>query len=733
MKSRHFFQDKKLHLLLIWLLTATAGTLLYFGGTFSSVERLALDRKFLVFQRAYEPDDIALITVDASSLDRFSGQFNLQWPWPREIYGMLVTYLDGAGARTITFDVLFDRPDIDRLDTEGPVSDRRFARAIHESGRVTLAGNSILWDDDPPAESSDESFTRHLLSATGAPPRVPSVAPDNLPLVSLRYATRRVGNAYMPTRYDGVIRQTYLAMPVPKADGEEASQSPDHTRGSSAESGTSHTPGALFFPSLPFAAYLVHLNKEDPELHFSNGSVRVGDQSVPLHRDGTYRINWYARGGVNDGTFPYYSFYDVFLSALAELQDRPERAPFESAFFEGKHILIGASAAGLGDIKTTPFSSIEPYPGMEVQATVLANLLDGQFLTEMSRAFALLLIWLLLLPVIWGVGTVRHVQSILLSVTAPLAMVAAGFTLFALFRFAVPTVMLTSCILIGIGITYMYRYLTEERQKKALRSAFSQYVQKEFVDRIAEDPDQLRLGGQKKELTVLFSDMANFTSISEKLPPEKLSELLNDYLTDMTRIVFRHGGTVDKFMGDAVMAFWGAPIDQPDHALRACRCAIDMQQRLKERADEWRTMGYPSVHIRIGVNTGPMVVGNMGSRDRFNYTVLGDAVNLGARLEPLNKTYGTQIMISEFTLASVRRQFASGGNPKTGDGTGGGTVRRNGDEVRPPQATSPQTGDRHPLQRIATSDKITLAVRELDRIAVKGKLEEVTVYELVSE
>jgi len=664
-------RQKLLSLFFIWLFSAVIGTVILTTGLIAAADQLVLDRKFLLFQREYERNDIALVTIDASSLERFSTDFQLHWPWPRELYGILLDFLDGAGAQTVTFDVLFDRPDIDRIDTDGATSDLRFAEAIARSGNVILAANSTEDGNDPILDSeAGPEMHRSFIPVHQVHPAIEMVTPVNLPIPSLRNTASQIGNAYVPVRHDGVIRFTYLIMPL-KNGGEENPH----------------------YPSLSMAAWLA--SSASP-LHepatIQNDQLRIRDMTIPLQSDGTYRINWYSRGGVRDGTFPYYSFYDVFLSGLAVLQQRPERAPLPDDLFRGRHVVIGASAAGLADIKTTPFSAIEPYPGMEIQATVLANLLDGQFVKEIPKAMVLFLLWAILFLGIFSVGISRHVNSIVLALAIPTFIILAGLSVFALYRLVIPTAFFTATAMLGIVTTYIFRYVTEERQKKAIKSAFSQYVQKEYVDSIAEDPGKLKLGGQQKELTVLFSDMSNFTSISEFLSPQELSSFLNDYLTDMTRIVFEHGGTLDKFIGDAVMAFWGAPVDQPDHALRACRCALAMQAHLAERADEWEKRGYPPVSIRIGINTGPMIVGNMGSRDRFNYTVLGDAVNLGARLEPLNKKYGTKIIISEFTRDALDANTTRSENPEY---------------------------ERKP------------SVRELDRITVKGKMQAVTIYELL--
>jgi adenylate cyclase len=205
--------------------------------------------------------------------------------------------------------------------------------------------------------------------------------------------------------------------------------------------------------------------------------------------------------------------------------------------------------------------------------------------------------------------------------------------------------------------TTLAHYLTAEREKREIKHAFQHYVPVKVVDEIMHDLNKLRLGGEKRELTVLFSDIRGFTSMAEQQPPEQLVPLLNEYLTDMTEQVFRHDGLLDKYIGDAIMAVYGAPIAYPDHARRACRTAVGMMQALYRLHGEWRSRGLPLLDIGIGINTGPMVVGNMGSKTRFDYTVIGDAVNLGSRIESLNKQYGTHILISEFTWQQVKDEF----------------------------------------------------------------------------
>ncbi len=209
-----------------------------------------------------------------------------------------------------------------------------------------------------------------------------------------------------------------------------------------------------------------------------------------------------------------------------------------------------------------------------------------------------------------------------------------------------------------VGII-LYRFFSEEKEKKYIRKTFGHYLSPHVMDEILKDPTRLKLGGEKQHLTVLFSDIRGFTTLSEKLAPEEIVCVLNEYLSDMVKDVFNNDGTLDKFIGDAVMAFWGAPIAQNDHQLKAVRCAIDMVRSLRALQKKWQEEGKPIFHIGIGINTGDMVVGNMGSMDRMDYTVIGDNVNLGARLEGLNKEYGTEIIISETTYDSVKDSISA--------------------------------------------------------------------------
>ncbi len=244
------------------------------------------------------------------------------------------------------------------------------------------------------------------------------------------------------------------------------------------------------------------------------------------------------------------------------------------------------------------------------------------------------------------------------------AILITGITFFAVFEYTnslfvnelilAPLMPFATTIIMSYAASIVYQYFTESRQKKLIRGFFNVYVNSQLVDRLIDNPEQFRLGGEKRELSILFSDVKGFTNISEELEPEELVVLLNEYLGAMTEIVFKYGGTLDKYIGDAVMAFWGAPVPQEDHAKRACWAALEMQEKLAEMRQTWKSKGKPELFIRIGINSGEVIVGNMGSESRFNYTVMGDSVNLAARLEPANKAFDTSIIISEFTNNQIQ-------------------------------------------------------------------------------
>jgi adenylate cyclase len=348
-------------------------------------------------------------------------------------------------------------------------------------------------------------------------------------------------------------------------------------------------------------------------------------------------------------TYPTYSFFDLEYSEEQILAGvKPQIDP---ALFRGKVVFVGATASGLRDVFPTPFAS-GAMGGIHVHAAVADDILSNRFMRTAPnsvRIFSVIVAGLAvgvvatLLPAWWATAITLAIVSAFgwaaarafagsywVNVTQPIA--AAAFALFG-----------------GVA----YQYFVEGRERRKMKRLFGQYVSKDVFDQLVADPSRARLGGQRRDMTVLFSDIRGFTTVSEKGQPEEIVGMLNEYFSEMVAIVFRHGGTLDKFVGDMVMALFGAPLDDERHAVHAAEAALDMVAALAVLNERWRTEGRPVLDIGIGINSGPMIAGNIGSSAIMSYTVIGDAVNLGARLESLNKEYGTRIIISDATRARL--------------------------------------------------------------------------------
>ncbi len=345
------------------------------------------------------------------------------------------------------------------------------------------------------------------------------------------------------------------------------------------------------------------------------------------------------------GSFKIISFSDIFSG-----QTPPE-------VLKDKIVIVGVTSADLHDAQMTPFSLGQAMAGIEIHANALDTILSQSYLHEVSAVNVWLAIFALCLLSALSFSFFKKIWATL-AVSLFFWLIYLGIALLffergVIYNLTHPTLAFFASLLAVL----VFNYFSESREKRYLRQSFQFYLESSVIEEIIKDPAKLKLGGQKKDMTVLFSDIRGFTTLSEKTDPEILVGLLNEYFTAMTDIILRSGGVLDKFIGDAIMAFWGAPQEEPDHAKLACEAALNMMKRLDVLKKDWLNRGLPEINIGVGLNSGQMIVGNMGSAKRFNYTVIGDNVNLASRLEGLNKQYQTSIIISQFTYERVKDDF----------------------------------------------------------------------------
>ena len=388
--------------------------------------------------------------------------------------------------------------------------------------------------------------------------------------------------------------------------------------------------------SLAMKTVLHHLGVSEDEVAISNHGVKIPwlrDINIPLDPSGYMHINYSGP----DGHIRTVSFADVLSGSVPE------------EIFKDKIIFVGVTASVLHDLHPTPLAACTARPGVEILAEIIRTILERKFIEPVS----VLHFNFFFLALLAGGGCLFFFLSPRYNWLVIIFLVVSLFSL-AYLLFLRGIMLPLAKPLVALAVLYptglVLQFARERKRRMAIRQAFQHYVSPEIVKKISEDPELLKLGGEKREVTLLFSDVADFTAVSESTTPEELVKWLNEYMDEMSSIILDHGGTIDKYIGDAMMVFWNAPLDQSNHAQLACQAALKMQKRLSKLNDAWEKEGTPRLETRIGLNTGEVIVGNMGSSKRFDYTVLGDNVNLASRLEGINKHYGTSIIISFSTF-----------------------------------------------------------------------------------
>lgn len=584
------------------------------GELLDDVEAKILDLRFylnVVLGEAQPPiEDIVIVDIDSRSLNEL-GYYR---QWPRSRHAQLIDILKGDGAAAVAFDVFFLDPD------RNPEEDRTLATATRNAGNVVHA--AVLTPPDTMNflyEMKEDPFQRLSPSSSYALSAdlrrlFPRERRIEGPVPPIAEAAVSLGCVNVFRDRDGVVRSTPVF--VSFLDRAYAPLGVQIALGLLGVQGTSiqRIPG--------------------PKLRLTLDEGKMLD--IPVDGKGRMLINYVG----TYRSFRTISYYDVLERRLPP------------GFFEGKIVLIGASAPGLGDLMPVPVS--RQFPGVEIHATTLYNILTGEFLRKVPmRTVAWIVIFLSIGAGILTMG-LRPVRGA--AILFVLWAVYTYLSLFTTFEHRHWLELLRPTLSLGLVYTtvMVYRYLTEEREKQRIKGYFQTYVNQALLEELMEHPELAGLGGQRKDVTIFFSDIAGFTTISETMSPEVLVPFLNEYLTAMTDIVLKHGGTVDKFEGDAVMAFFGAPFPMADHATTACRVSVEMQEQLMGLREKWAGEGHPPIHVRIGLDTGEVLVGNMGSNDKMDYTVIGDHVNLASRLEGVNKEYGTHILISDDTYKAAK-------------------------------------------------------------------------------
>jgi len=592
--------------------------------------------------------EIAIVGIDDASLQKVG-----RWPWSREHIARLLSKVKEAGPRVLALDIIF----AEREETAAVLTLVNLRREIARRGKATPELMALL-DQEERRADVDQRLAQVI--AQESPTILGFFFKDVGGTAGGLQAEQLLGESYIrASTYNAVrlLETESSQLPLIGAQGVQVNLQ----KFTAAAAGGGHfnmipdddgvvrsTPLAIlygpdFFAPLTLVAADHYLGRPPLGITLSRlgvQEVRLGPRRVPVDRFGRFLINYLGGPGI----FPTYSAADVLEGRL------PPEA------IKDKIVLVGATAVGIYNLRVTPFSGNQR--GVEVHATVIDNLLSGRFMQTPPYPKALSLLIVLALGIILGLALPRLSAFWSFAFTLALAAVftAGNYLAFTLGRQLDLFYPLLEIGVINVGFT-IHRFVLEEQERVRLRRTFEAYVAPTVVREILKHPDNLRLGGERREITILFTDIRGFTTLSENLEPEELVKVLHDFLNPMSNIIIQHSGTIDKYIGDAIMALFGAPLELPDHATLACRTALDMVATLKELDSQWAAEGRPQFRIGVGINSGEAAVGNMGSDRLFDYTAIGDNVNLASRLEGLNKYYGTNILLSHGTVQSLNADF----------------------------------------------------------------------------
>lgn len=630
------------------IVALTAFVLSVFLIFLEPIQQLELRHHDLLFEMRGELDvsnsPIVLVAISQQADE----EIPYKYPWPTNLHAKLVNNLNRAGARVIAFDVIFDNPDI-----YDPVNDSLFAESLKKHKNVILGGE-LQADQTAVSELISPLFPNStLLNSNPNKPGLVRVFPD----LDGAVRTYNFGHTHREENFYRLgleIIRNFKGIPYENVDG---------------------------------------IGPDNEDEHFSLGTFEI-----PKDRANSFLINYYGAEGV----FPEISYEEVIddssyttvfeseLGASVNSFDDPEIGHLSRGTFKDKIVLVGATMPLLKDFYATPFANEgnNARPGYQIHANAVQTILDNNYLSRFNNWYTLLIMFSFCMILAF----VNRYFNAVAGFAVALLLTGAFFGITYWAFISLNIIMMITGPVIALLMTQSgmvgYEYYMEQKEKRRIKEMFSSYVSPELVDQMVRTGDDPKLGGNEVYITAFFSDIVSFSTFSEQLKAHQLVKLINEYLDAMTRIINEQGGTLDKYIGDAIVSFFGAPVEIEGHAYKACKTACLMQRELQKLTDKWGDEGWPDLVVnmrqRIGINTGLMITGNMGSSKRFNYTMMGDNVNLAARCESGAQFYGVDIMVTESAKSE------------------------------------------------AESHQDDFIFRKLDRIVVKGKTQPVNVYELTA-
>jgi adenylate cyclase len=605
--------NRKLACILIVLAVSLLTAIGIITQSLATVENRTWDwrARFISHQHSADPK-IKLIVVDQASLDYYAKEESITWPWPRALYVPVIKFLEKAGARGLAFDLLLTESSASGVEDDKELAASFSSKlpivsavALSQNGQDVGQKNRLL---KPFANSPSvpANWSEFYVSS----PNIAKFSSPTVPVPEILSASAALGVVNASNDLDGIFRH--------------------------------YQPGALLLgnplPSLPLALFL------------ATNAGPINSINNFLNDRSQLTIRFRGQGD----TYSAQSIANIIASYVNLSEGKTPK--IDPADYKDALVFLGVWAPGLYDLRPTP---LDPnFPGVEFNATVLDNLIHQDFIHEASATSNILFAVIFIFAI--SVATLfvkRTLTQILAGICILVLFVAAGVLAASngiWIAMAIPGLGTILAMLLSI----LYQYQHEGRQHRFIKRAFSHYVSPDVIDQIIRDPSNLSLGGERRELTIFFSDLAGFTTLSEKLDPAVLVRLLNAYLSAMTDIILGSGGTLDKYEGDAIIAFWNAPLALSDYSDRAVKSAILCQRKLAEMNPDFKREFGVELSMRIGLNSGSVSVGNFGSRDRFNYTIIGDAANLASRLEGTNKVFGTKMLISEGTINLLQSSIA---------------------------------------------------------------------------